>query len=140
MDYKRIYNELISTRKVLNRSKKDFHIYYENHHIIPKCLGGTNDKDNLVLLTGKEHFIAHLLLMHCYTNKDKNKMAFALFILTKRKNIKINSSQYEHAKFLMSEAQKGENNNAKKKGVGLKISSALKGRKLSKEIIEKICI
>ena len=36
--------------------------YYENHHIIPKCLGGNNKKDNLVLLTAEEHFNCHYIL------------------------------------------------------------------------------
>ena len=32
---------------------KKQNIYYESHHIIPKCMGGIEE----VLLTGKEHFI-----------------------------------------------------------------------------------
>jgi hypothetical protein len=37
--------------------------YAELHHIIPLCISQTNDKDNLVRLTGREHFIAHVLLI-----------------------------------------------------------------------------
>lgn len=33
--------------------------YHERHHILPKCLGGTDDKENLIDLYAKEHFIAH---------------------------------------------------------------------------------
>lgn len=36
--------------------------YKERHHIVPKCIGGTNDKDNLIDLYAREHFIAHKLL------------------------------------------------------------------------------
>lgn len=36
--------------------------YKERHHIIPKCIGGTNDEDNLIDLYAHEHFIAHELL------------------------------------------------------------------------------
>ena len=36
--------------------------YKERHHIIPKCMNGSNDKDNLIDLYAKEHFIAHKLL------------------------------------------------------------------------------
>lgn len=36
--------------------------YYEKHHIVPKCLGGTDDIENLVLLPARAHFIAHALL------------------------------------------------------------------------------
>lgn len=37
--------------------------YFETHHIVPKSLGGTDDKNNLVNLTAREHYIAHLLLV-----------------------------------------------------------------------------
>ena len=36
--------------------------YVERHHILPKALGGSNDSSNLVALTAKEHFVAHMLL------------------------------------------------------------------------------
>lgn len=40
--------------------------YKENHHILPRCLGGKDEKENLVYLTGREHWIAHLLLHKIY--------------------------------------------------------------------------
>ena len=40
--------------------------YTERHHILPKCMGGTNTKENLVLLTAKEHFIAHKMLVRMH--------------------------------------------------------------------------
>lgn len=58
MNYKRIYNEIVSYRK-LNPPDG----YYENHHIIPRSLGGTDDVENLVRLTAREHFICHYLLI-----------------------------------------------------------------------------
>lgn len=36
--------------------------YVEHHHILPKALGGSDDSSNLVALTAKEHFLAHVLL------------------------------------------------------------------------------
>ena len=41
MDYLKIYNNLIKTRKNIQESKE----YCEIHHIIPRCLGGTDDLD-----------------------------------------------------------------------------------------------
>jgi hypothetical protein len=64
-------------RKKLKPSCDNF-IYYEKHHIIPVSLGGNNSKDNLVLLTGKEHFICHLLLCRMTGNDSKHKMINAL--------------------------------------------------------------
>ena len=46
--YTRYYYSIIDRAK--NRSITG---YTENHHIIPKSLGGTNQKHNLVKLTAK---------------------------------------------------------------------------------------
>ena len=51
--------------------------YYEKHHIIPRSLKGKNNKDNLVKLTAREHFICHWLLTKMVTGKEKKKMAYA---------------------------------------------------------------
>jgi hypothetical protein len=34
----------------------------ERHHVLPKCMGGTDEKCNIVMLTAKEHFISHKIL------------------------------------------------------------------------------
>ena len=49
--------------------------YKERHHVIPKCLGGTNDKNNLIDLYAKEHYIAHKLL--ALENPSNNGLQFA---------------------------------------------------------------
>jgi hypothetical protein len=65
MNYKRVYDQLIeSAKSSTGRSKK--HGYFEKHHIVPRSMGGTNKKTNLVLLTAREHFIAHHLLHKHY--------------------------------------------------------------------------
>jgi len=52
--------------------------YTELHHIQPRSLGGTDDKDNLVDLTAREHFICHWLLTKMHTGEAKAKMIYAL--------------------------------------------------------------
>jgi hypothetical protein len=52
--------------------------YTECHHIIPQSLGGSNDKDNLVELTAREHFICHWLLIKMTEGEDRSKMLYAL--------------------------------------------------------------
>ena len=59
MNYKYLYENLIKSRK--NKQKISGE-YYEKHHIIPKCIGGTDSPNNIVYLTGREHYIAHWLL------------------------------------------------------------------------------
>ena len=49
MNYEKIYEQLMERAQYENR-KKGMGIYYEQHHIIPHCLGGNNNKYNLVLL------------------------------------------------------------------------------------------
>lgn len=56
--YQNFINNILNTRGRFNCGKE----YHERHHIIPKCLNGTNDKNNLIDLYAKEHFIAHKLL------------------------------------------------------------------------------
>ena len=36
--------------------------YAEVHHIVPRSLGGSDDADNLIRLTARQHFIAHWIL------------------------------------------------------------------------------
>ncbi len=71
MNYKKIYDSLM--KKSDGRTKSQD--YYEKHHVIPKCLGGTDEKHNLVLLTAEEHWIAHLLLVKM--NPGVSKLVYA---------------------------------------------------------------
>ncbi len=59
MNYNRIYEELIADRLANPPGEGE---YVEWHHIVPRCLGGTDEPSNLVKLTPEDHFFAHLLL------------------------------------------------------------------------------
>lgn len=63
MNYKKIYNQIIENRK---QNPLDENEYGENHHIVPKSLGGTDEKENLIRLSAREHFICHALLAEMY--------------------------------------------------------------------------
>lgn len=82
MNYKKIYDNLMKSRNSFNRKKYEG-IYYEQHHIIPESFGGSNEKENLILLTAKEHFLAHLLLIEIYKDSTwhKQKMLNALMLM-----------------------------------------------------------
>lgn len=58
------YFSIIEKARAQNRSKK--YGYFENHHIHPKCFGGSNKKSNLVLLTAREHLVCHRLLIRMF--------------------------------------------------------------------------
>lgn len=58
-------------------AKADEGVYTENHHRIPKSMGG-GEGDNLVRLSFRKHFLAHWLLTKCTEGGDKHKMLLAL--------------------------------------------------------------
>jgi hypothetical protein len=74
MDYKLIYDRIIE-----GSIKREILGYSELHHIVPKCIGGNNNKENIARLTAKEHFVCHLLLCEIYpNNKSLKYAAFAM--------------------------------------------------------------
>jgi hypothetical protein len=75
MDYRKIYTRLIERGKGRKYVRETHH----NHHIVPRCLGGSNDKENIAVLTHKEHFLAHWLLTKLTEGKDRILMLHALF-------------------------------------------------------------
>ncbi len=64
MNHQRVYDWLIS-----RTSSRPLVGYCERHHIVPACLGGSDEKTNLVMLTAREHFLAHLLLAKIHGGK-----------------------------------------------------------------------
>ena len=60
--------------------------YTERHHVIPRSLGGSDDADNLVDLTAREHFICHWLLTRIHTGESRNKMIYALRMMRAEKH------------------------------------------------------
>lgn len=100
MDYKAIYYKIIEKAKKETENGNRYVGYYEKHHIIPKSLGGTNDKENIAKLTAREHFICHWLLVKMYDKGtvERNKMLCALWRMQSgNENHKryINSRVYE---------------------------------------------
>jgi hypothetical protein len=75
MNYTTIYNNLIQ-----RAASRLLDGYKERHHIIPRCLGGNDTKENLVDLTPEEHYIAHLLLIKIYPNN--NSLIHAAVMMT----------------------------------------------------------
>lgn len=73
MDWNRIYTRINDNAKARGTSAE----YYETHHIVPRCLGGTNEADNLVRLTAREHYICHALLVKMHSGQTRHKMLYA---------------------------------------------------------------
>lgn len=75
------YYNIIDSAKSQQRNKNKEE-YFENHHIIPTALNGSNERQNKVLLTPREHFICHLLLIKMTDGNDRYKMQWALHKMT----------------------------------------------------------
>jgi hypothetical protein len=93
MNYYRIYNELISSRRTNPASG-----YTENHHILPSSLGGGNEPENLISLTGREHWVAHLLLHKIHRLPSTAQACHCMAMKCEERGIpKIrNSRMYQH--------------------------------------------
>lgn len=106
MNYKRVHDNIIKRAREQKRSK-DQGIYYEAHHIIPRCIGGTGScldwswHKNIVLLTAKEHYIIHRLLTRIYPENKKINQAYAIMTWGRTKSNKRylpGSRSYQEAK------------------------------------------
>ena len=78
---------------------------YNVHHIIPRSLSGTDDKSNLIKLTHREHFIAHMILWKTYSAE----MAYAFWIISNiyTLNARLYASLKKDINNLVSTSQKG---------------------------------
>lgn len=116
--YLKRYNKLIEHYKSLVLKG-----IVEKHHIIPKCMGGDNSKENLVRLTPKAHYVAHHLLHKAYPDNIKLAHAFGMMLSTKERVP--TAALYEKARIALYEAANTEEGKSNRKKGGHKN----KGRK-----------
>jgi hypothetical protein len=147
--YKTRYDKLINYYK--NNPTEGF---VEKHHIIPKCMGGNDSPNNLVLLPVRAHFIAHYLLHKAYPENKSLAHAFAMMGVNNQHQHR-NSRLYEKSKLARSKALSGvsrpdwvkeklrkpksNTQNYKKpksKQHSMNISKALKGKPKTKKAVE----
>lgn len=84
--YTHLYYKIISLAKIRDH-KKQPRDGYQTHHIIPKSLGGSNDKSNLVVLTYKEHRVCHRLLIGMTQGNARYKMMYAYKLFNREYDI-----------------------------------------------------
>jgi hypothetical protein len=110
MNYQKVYNQIIQKSKLEARVKGG-DIYYEAHHIIPKCLGGQGKAhqwrthSNLTLLTAKEHRVAHACLHLINPHNQKLALAYVKMFYGngyQNRSGKVDSKLYTAARELAS--------------------------------------
>jgi hypothetical protein len=110
--------------------------YVEEHHMLPRSMGGQDNKENLVRLSAREHYIAHLLLWKSkFPQPYHKKMVFAANVMSNKVSpnntriYKVNSRIYSALRtdyaVHMSAAMSGEGNH-------------FYGRKHSEESMQKM--
>ena len=144
MDYQKLYDDLINKARCESRAKVRGGAYFEAHHIVPRCVGGGGHvrewktHSNIILLTAKEHFLAHYYLIKIYP--ENSKLTFAFWGMCNRANRyhernyseMLNFSEiYEEARIKASAALQGRPTSPETRA---KISTARKGKKLSPEV------
>lgn len=102
MDYSAIYMRLIDRAR--NRQLDG---YVERHHVVPRCMGGTNHATNIVRLTPEEHYVAHQLLLKIHP-QNYRLAAAALFMTTNGKYNQRSNRLYGWIKRQLAEAKKGK--------------------------------
>lgn len=114
MNYTKIYQNILDNAKKSSRKKCSKH-YFEKHHITPKCLGGDDSVDNLVLLTAKEHYVCHHILTKIYPDSTALQRAYWMMntvISPNQNRYKSTSRNYDSCK---KQIQKIQSDNWKDK-------------------------
>lgn len=88
MNYKKHYDKLMERAK-----SRILEGYVEKHHIFPKCLGGSDNIENIVILTPEEHFLAHQLLVKMYP-KNRDLIYAAQLMTTHHTENRINNKLF----------------------------------------------
>jgi hypothetical protein len=112
--------------------------YSEKHHVIPRCMGGSNKKENIVRLTPEEHFLAHQLLVKIYPNNHSLVKAANMMCVSGKGCIR-NNKMFGWLRKRLATAMSLERTGKKmSEDTKQKLREANLGKKIPLETIEKI--
>ena len=103
--YARIYNSIVVRAQKRGLCKRVLTGYFEKHHVVPKSLGGSDLNENLVLLTAREHFLCHMLLIRMTEGwrQEKMRRAFACMVFLPNSDLKRSSRSFMTARAIRKE-------------------------------------
>jgi hypothetical protein len=120
--YIRYYEIIEQANKICPRTIKKTEAmkirgYIEDHHIIPKCLGGADVLSNKVWLTAEEHFICHKLLTEMTEETANGKMWSALWrMMNKQSKNQTRDYQIDSKEYAIAREQNAKNHSIRMKG------------------------
>lgn len=112
--YEEFINNILETRGRFACGEE----YHERHHIVPRCMSGGDEDENLIDLFAREHFIAHKLLAE--ENPNEEKLIYAWWCMSiatnqyTKERYQLTAEEYEEARIAFSKIRQkrwlGENN------------------------------
>lgn len=139
MKYIELVDDALNQLRVKKPKTDPNYVYYEYHHILPRCLFPDfgDVAENIVTLTAREHFMAHYYLTKIF---DSRALDFAYWRLcTDGRGRMITAEEYELGKILAvqrsSELNSGRKLTTEQRQ---KISERLTGRVCQEETKQKI--
>lgn len=142
--YYKTYNKLIDKCIQMESEGYPEDVYTEVHHILPKCIGGTNKKDNLVRMPVRYHIVAHMLLASAFPDNKKIVYAVNIMFISSSSNSSRNNSINRISTRLVAKFRE----DMSKQQIGSKLSeiqkqkisnSMKKFRRNSNSIISVVC-
>lgn len=133
MKYKEFIENILNTRGRFACGDE----YHERHHIVPKCMGGGNEEENLIDLFAREHFEAHRLLTQ--ENPDSYSLTYAYGCMAWANNnnqerYQLTAEEYEQVKITFVSALQGR---PKSEEHRRKLSESKKGKPLPATTVQK---
>lgn len=127
MTYKEFIDDIIAERGYQGIDQTQ---PFEKHHIIPRCMGGSDDEDNIIFLYLREHYIAHKLL--ALENPHNGRLLKAWNMMSRIDGKEITEEEYVYLKTLFREDMSKNNPN--------KDGHVSRGKKMSQETKDKISL
>ncbi len=122
-EFTKEYYQIIEEAQESNYQRDKYDFSFEEHHIIPRSLGGVNIKENRIILTREKHYICHSLLINMTVGDARFKMLHAWELMNSTRDIdgfiligpdRYSEFKQERSRLMSEKYQREDNPNAKK--------------------------
>ena len=131
MNYRKLHDSILNNAISRSWTKtKSNGTYVENHHIVPRSSGGTDDSTNLVYLTAREHYLIHWLLYKINPTRANASAWHCFQMKGMSEGRRYTSHSFKYAREAKSKSMTGVKRDP---SIGRKVSASQKGKIISKE-------